>query len=196
MGSPRSSPAIAARPARDGEAARWGQAEFADAFRAHFRTLWLIACGVTRHVDLAEDVVQESAIVALQKLNDFDPQTSFPAWMGQIVRFVAMNHARRERRRHGAPLDGIAEPMGKTHPPQPEPGQSFDPNWFDDSVLAALGEIGETARACLLLRTVQGLSYAEIAAALDVPAGTAMSHVFRSRQTLRRLLANSDEYRQ
>ncbi len=52
----------------------------------------------------------------------------------------------------------------------------------------ALGMLDETARACLLMRTVMGMSYQEIAAALDVPEGTAMSHVHRSRQSLRTTL--------
>ncbi|MCA9242460.1 MAG: RNA polymerase sigma factor [Phycisphaerales bacterium] len=191
MGVSGQSGAVDARLARQGSAPALATEAFGRAFRQHFRTLWLIACGVTRKPDLAEDVVQEAAVIALRKLAEFDPNTSFVAWMGQIVRFVAMNQSRREQRRRAVPLEAAAEPAAGTTSEEAGAGGGFDPNWFDDRVLAALAEIAEIPRACLLLRTVQGLSYAEISAALDVPAGTAMSHVFRSRQTLRRKLGSA-----
>ena len=51
--------------------------------------------------------------------------------------------------------------------------------------MSALGHLSEVARACLLLRTVEGLDYGEIGRALGIPEGTAMSHVHRSRMRLR-----------
>ncbi|MBT8484154.1 MAG: RNA polymerase sigma factor, partial [Phycisphaerae bacterium] len=63
-----------------------------------------------------------------------------------------------------------------------------DQRSFDDDVLHALDGLEETARACLLLRTVVDLPYKEIARALDVPEGTAMSHVHRARRVLREKL--------
>jgi RNA polymerase sigma-70 factor (ECF subfamily) len=56
--------------------------------------------------------------------------------------------------------------------------------------MAALVEVGEVPRACILLRTVEGLAYPEIAKLLGIPEGTAMSHVHRTRQLLRTRLAS------
>src|SRR5690606_15111342 len=61
--------------------------------------------------------------------------------------------------------------------------------WFDDRVMRALKAVGEIPRACLLLRVIEGLEYAEIARLLEIPEGTAMSHVHRTRQLLRERLA-------
>ena len=44
--------------------------------------------------------MQESAATALTKLADFNPESSFSAWMSQIVRFTALNHARTTTRRN------------------------------------------------------------------------------------------------
>ena len=60
---------------------------------------------------------------------------------------------------------------------------------LDDALTRALAALSETARAALLLRTVLELDYDSIARLLDVPPGTAMSHVHRSREALRRALA-------
>ena len=62
---------------------------------------------------------------------------------------------------------------------------------FDDAVVGALEEISETARACLLLRTCEQLSYAQIAEMLEIPAGTAMSHVHRAKTLMREKLQRS-----
>ena len=64
-----------------------------------------------------------------------------------------------------------------------------DQSAFDDRVLAGLHELSEPQRACLLLRTVLDLSYREVASTLEIPEGTAMSHVHRARQTLREKLS-------
>ena len=72
---------------------------------------------------------------------------------------------------------------------------AIDQESFDDDVVAALMSLDETARACLLMKTVLDLPYREIAAALGVPEGTAMSHVHRARGALRERLATGDETR-
>jgi len=59
---------------------------------------------------------------------------------------------------------------------------------FDDEVLSALHEISDVARMCLLLRVVQQLSYEDIAQTIQIPAGTAMSHVHRAKRSIRERL--------
>jgi RNA polymerase sigma-70 factor (ECF subfamily) len=172
---------------------------FVTEFTASFRLYWLIAVGIVGDSALAEDVVQEAAIVALGKLDQYQPGTSFNAWLGQMVRYVALNEQRKQRRRSAVSLDpatmdqstpdtSAAPGGGKlrlTSRGQLPPDQAY----FDDRVLEALGEVKETARACLLLRTVEGLDYAEISRLLEIPEGTAMSHVHRTRKLLRQRLA-------
>jgi len=166
---------------------------FADAFTSCSRLLWCIAAGILGSRDAVEDVLQDGAIVALEKLEQFDPETSFTAWMGRIVRYVALNHARKRQRARTATGDVAALDLvpaapadSPTGPPTDSRGAiGADRGQFDDEVIAALGGLEETARACVLLRTVLDLPYREIALALDIPEGTAMSHVHRARRSLR-----------
>lgn len=135
-------------------------------------------------------------MIALAKLDQFNPATSFTAWMGQIVRFVALNESRR-RKRHGT-LDLEAANPTAREPKPSAPGLSgrgellAGQQLFDDRVMAALNTLSDTARACLLLRTVLDLPYNEIAAALDIPEGTAMSHVHRARLAIRERLVTDE----
>jgi RNA polymerase sigma-70 factor (ECF subfamily) len=168
------------------------QEAFADAFMSASRTLWCIAAGVLGSREHADDVLQEAAMIALRKLDQFDPDTSLTAWVGRIVRYVALNQARRRQRTLASAVDPTAletvvqDRMSEGETPTSGRGDLLpDQACFDDDVLAALRGLDETARACLLLRTVMDLPYREISRALDIPEGTAMSHVHRARRSLR-----------
>jgi RNA polymerase sigma-70 factor (ECF subfamily) len=78
----------------------------------------------------------------------------------------------------------VVSPSGQIAPDQAS---------FDDKLAAALQELSDEARSCLLLRIVEQLSYAEISALLNIPEGTAMSHVHRSKAALRKRLADGPE---
>ncbi len=162
---------------------------FAERFKASSQVLWCIAMAIVHDQALAEDVLQEAALIALRKLDEFRPDTAFPAWMGQIVRYVALNARRSGRRTTTADPGRLDETTSAPAGPGPAgvsgrgellPEQVS----FDDQVLSALGFLDDTARSCLLLRSVLDLPYRQIALALSIPEGTAMSHVHRARRIL------------
>ncbi len=174
------------------------RAQFAEFFENSWRTLWCVAAAVLGSREEAEDVLQELALIALGKLGDFDPQSNFTAWMAQIVRYTALNTARRRARRravasiHDDLLEQAAGPKDRGNGSVSTSGPGDLPVYeeaFDDRLLGALKSLGETPRACLLLRTVEEMSYREISEILGIPEGTAMSHVHRTRQALRERLA-------
>jgi RNA polymerase sigma-70 factor (ECF subfamily) len=180
-----------------GPGARLSPGEFSHLLQGARTTLWYIAAGVLGDRADAEDVVQESALTALSKLGEFDPGTHFAAWMGQIGRNVARNHLHKRQRRRTTPTPTAdldrAGPAASEPPPvltakgDLAPGQDV----FDDRLSAALRRLEETARVCLLLRTLADKPYREIAAILGIPEGTAMSHVHRSRAALRAELGDA-----
>jgi len=172
--------------------------DFAAQFKASFRTLWLVAVGITGDRGGAEDVVQEAALLALGKLDQFEPGTNFRAWMAQMVRYVALNHARKRQKHRasalGPELEETGSPVASHNDSALRLGRHgelpADQAFFDDHVTKALNSISDIARACLLLRTIEQMEYSEISKLMQIPEGTAMSHVHRARQHLRERLAD------
>jgi RNA polymerase sigma-70 factor (ECF subfamily) len=188
-------PAPRSEAAEDGPAVRPGRispAEFALAFEGAARVLHTLAVAELRDRSHAPDVLQEAALIGLQKLDQFEAGTSVRAWLGRIVMFVARNHARRDRRRRTHPVD--PQTLDEAHAACAASGVGesvaralldADGGQFDDELRAALSELSPVARACLLLRAVLDLEYKQIADWLEIPVGTAVSHVHRARGRLR-----------
>ncbi len=151
-----------------------GEFDFATEFEASYRVLTIIAAGVSAQPSAAEDIVHEAAVQALGKLNQFKPGTDFTAWMAQIVRYVALNHSRTEYRRRALRSEMLNGASRQTFVQSnimqlqlTERGElPADQEAFDDELIEALQSLSHVARACLLLRTIEGLSYSEIASIL------------------------------
>jgi RNA polymerase sigma-70 factor (ECF subfamily) len=186
-------------PPHEGASGGQEPLDFSAQFKASFRTLWLVAVGITGDRGGAEDVVQEAALLALGKLDQFEPGTNFRAWMAQMVRYVALNHARKRQKHRASALGPELEETGSLASSHPKESAlrlgrhgelPADQAFFDDHVTKALNSVSDIARACLLLRTIEQMEYSEISKVLQIPEGTAMSHVHRARQHLRERLAD------
>lgn len=177
-----------------GRSTRLTPESFVALYREAYPRLHLVATGIVGDRTQAEDIVQESAIIALGKLGQFEVGSSFGAWLAEIVRRCSLNYARKVRKRktivsdpHVLEETRAVASSGSTWPINSQTGSlTSDQADFDDDLLRALNGINPEARCCLLLRVVQNLSYAEISELLQIPEGTAMSHVHRSKRVLRR----------
>lgn len=182
--------------------------EFARRWQAAGRVLWTIAAGVLGDTGDVEDVLQEACVLALGKLETYREDVHPTAWMGRFVRHVALNQLRKRGRRgtravapdelsrleeRGA-LAGASEPARQATPVDARGQVLADQAAFDDALVAALAELSPTQRAALLLRSVHELSYREVSRVLEIPEGTAMSHVHRARRTLREALFASEPH--
>lgn len=173
---------------------------FASQLTDCYQRMWLIAAAIIGDRSEADDIVQQASIIGLQKLADFAPGTNFPAWIAQIVRLTALNHRNKSGRRNVCVTDptrmdqSISSDTDEAKFPLTDEGHLAENQIdFDDEVLSALREISDVARMCLLLRVVQQLSYDDIAQTLHIPAGTAMSHVHRAKQSIRERLKDRDK---
>ena len=153
-------------------AAAMGEAEFAEFYTHGYRRLVAELALMTGVLSDAEDIAQEAYARAWQRwsrLHRFDqPQ----AW----VRRVAFNAAIDRSRAHRRFLR--LRPRLAHHESAPE----ATPDWID--LQAGLAALPPRQRAALILTAVAGLTTDEVAAELNVPAGTVRSWLHRARVTL------------
>jgi RNA polymerase sigma-70 factor (ECF subfamily) len=155
----------------------------------HMRSAYNLARWLVRNGDDAEDIVQEAFLKAFKALDGFRGGDA-RVWMLSIVRNTAMNFLRSRKRDAAIDQDQL-EPADRS----PNPEQGLLDESRRDQVRRAIARLEPEFRETLVLREIEGLSYKEIAAILDVPAGTVMSRLSRARQRLLTELAPAKEVR-
>ena len=150
-----------------------------DAIAREIPALRRYARVLCRDGDEADDLVQECLVRAIGKLHLFQAGTNLRAWLFTIIRNLFLNRSRREHLERSWTADQVHAAL---------PGDAADPVQPHRVALvqvsAHLDELPEPMRELLMLIAIDGLSYEEAAAVLDVPVGTVRSRLSRARQAL------------
>lgn len=132
---------------------------------------------------VAEDAAQETFIQAWLRLGSFRPGTSLRNWLYRIAVNTAIDMLRKEKRI----LPDAVEEL-QLQDPRPGPEALATNSERAAKVQEAVLSLPEASRAVLVLREYEGLSYQEIADALEIPVGTVMSRLNYARKLLREKL--------
>lgn len=145
----------------------------------HIPAMRRYALVLTRSTDRAEDLVQDSLARALAGAGTWQPDTSLRTWLLAIVHHTFVSGWRRDQAERRALRDAALDAAGNNEPArQAELVEARE-------VLEALLALPDGMREVLLLASVEGLSYREIADMHQVPLGTIMSRLARARAALR-----------
>jgi RNA polymerase sigma-70 factor (ECF subfamily) len=140
----------------------------------------------------AEELVQEVFLRVHRARDRYAPEARFSTWLYRIATNLALNELRRPRQR--APhrsTDDEASP--ELEAPAPGADDVVDARRLGRAAADELAALPEKQRAALCLTAVEGLSYAEVAEALDVTDKAVKSLVHRARSTLAARLASVRE---
>lgn len=154
---------------------------------AHTEPLLRLGYRLTGNKADAEDLVQETMIRALRALDRFTPG-SVDAWLRRIATNLFLDSARRRARLRFDPFPEGAEDRVAATSAGPE--RSFEFAHLDTDVAAALMALPPDYRAAVVLCDMEGYSYEEVSATLDVKLGTVRSRIHRGRTLLRAALAH------
>lgn len=141
----------------------------------------------------AQDVAQEAFIKAYRALPSFRGDSAFYTWLYRIAINTAKNYLVAQNRR--PPTDDIdatdAEQFsGETGLKEyATPERLALRDEIESTIIAAIEALPEELRTAITLRELEGLSYEEIAAAMDCPIGTVRSRIFRARAAIETRLA-------
>jgi RNA polymerase sigma-70 factor, ECF subfamily len=137
----------------------------------------------------AEDIAQEAFIKAYRALPQFRGDSAFYTWMYRIAINTAKNSlASRDRSPIAYDLD-LTDPEGshsvqtRLQDPDTPEGMALTEE-IRGIVNSAIEGLPEELKTAIVLRELDGLSYEEIAAAMECPVGTVRSRIFRAREAI------------
>lgn len=128
----------------------------------------------------AADATQEALLRAYRKLDTFRGQSTFKTWLMRLTVNVSLNE--RARRKTTLPLEEAQVVAPSDHSVELLRAEALT------EVHRALQQVPPNHRAAVVLRDLEGFSYAEVAIALGVPEGTAKGWAHRGRSRLKDLL--------
>jgi RNA polymerase sigma-70 factor (ECF subfamily) len=155
---------------------------------------------LTEDVEEARDLTQETFLRAFQSIARFRGEADLKTWLYRIAINQARNRWRwwrRRRREQTVSLDASdnadAQPLGLRlcDTSQADPEQTTLARERESRLRTALRSLGGSYREAVILRDIEGLSYEEIAATLEISIGTVKSRLARGRLELRRKLESS-----
>lgn len=159
------------------------------AFRAlvepHLGVLYRIAARLCGDPQLAEDAVQDTLTVVYERLERYQPGSSFRAFVAAVAARRAATLARAERRRQRRERDA-ARPVAPPGPEEQALGHALERR-----LRLALAQLSYKRRAAVLLRLDAGLSYRAIAQALRTSEGAARVLVHQGTRQLRAALSDA-----
>ena len=131
----------------------------------------------------AEELVQEVFLRVHGARQRYQPQARFSTWLYRIATNLALNELRRPRRRElHTSLDEPEGPLLAGEGPAAE--DALDARRLSARALRELARLPERQRAALCLSAVEGLSYAEVAEALEISESAVKALVHRARTAL------------
>ena len=148
-------------------------AELSGKMQDYVSALRRYALVLTRNRDAAEDLVQDTLVKAIAAADSWNPDSNLRVWLFRIMHNTHVSAVRKTKVRDAAKPD-LPEPVDRTDPTL---------RVQVEQVLDALDQLPEAQRRPIVL-----MSYAEAAAALDIPLGTLYSRLGRGRAALRTLL--------
>ncbi|MDH3591279.1 MAG: sigma-70 family RNA polymerase sigma factor [Planctomycetota bacterium] len=146
--------------------------------------LFALIYGIVRDRQEVEDVAQDVFLKVYLRINSFDERSKFYTWLYRVAVNAAKDHIKKRSRRPAVALDEDAGLPAQGD--SPAAGASTAET--RRIVRAEIAALPVRYREVLTLRELEGLSYTEVAAVLQISIGTVESRLHRARKQLKRRL--------
>jgi len=165
--------------------------QFNVALENRYQRLYRLAFAWSHQAILAEDLVQETMLKALEKRKDLNNMEHLDAWLSKIMRNQFIDNMRFNRR-----WDCVEEAEIDQHFAVDCNESEMIRKQAAEQFYQAMAKLPFSQREVITLADIQGFSYQEIADITSTPIGTVMSRISRGRERLKTLLQNNDYLQQ
>jgi len=167
----------------DAPEATEAHAAFVAFVEKHRDQAYRVARGMMPTHEAADDVLQDALLRAYRSLDRYRRDAQLDTWLYRIVMNAALNELRAQRPRVGF-LERLRRHSGVARRPT-RPNEPVERDEARAHVQAAVMELTANLRAVVVLFDLEGLSCAEVSAALGIPEGTVRSRLHNARKQLR-----------
>ena len=169
---------------------------FRELVRRYERPVFSLVFRMVRDRETAEDLAQDAFVKVLNHIDKYSPEFKFSSWLFKIANNVAIDHLRKRRldtiSMDGSPHASTASEVEATtlnlESEQESALDELEAKELGTAIERAIASLRPEYRSCIMLRHVEGRSYEEIAATLDLPLGTVKTYIHRARHELRKAL--------
>ncbi|CDM56561.1 MULTISPECIES: RNA polymerase sigma factor [Rhizobium] len=137
--------------------------------------LWRYGLVLSHRRDVADDLVQQTCLRALERVEQFEAGTRLDRWLFSILHSIWLNEIRSQRVRLGQGFVDADEALVV------DGARDTEMHVMANQVLRLVNALPDAQRAAVFLAYVEGLSYKEVASVLDIPIGTVMSRLAAAR---------------
>lgn len=157
-------------------------AAFEEVYKIYNRFVYNVALRMCRNNEMAQDVTQDVFITVYNKFDRFRFESSFKTWVYRITVNTSINSLKKgsKMRDKSVAFDDQYD-YGQRSDTVPEQMRREEQAALIDRLL---GYLNADQRACMVLRSIEGLSYEEIAESLKIPINTVRSRLKRGREKL------------
>ena len=150
---------------------------------------------ICANTDDAAELTQETFVKIIENIDGFQGKSSFYTWAFRIAVNLTLNYCQRSVRLGLASLDAKVDEQARgvlkeilCDDSLPDPAVVAQNKELCEIIIKALIRLDDAQRAVIVLRDIEGMSYAQIAEVLDIELGTVKSRLSRARSNLREVL--------
>ena len=141
-----------------------------------------VAYRVVNSREDAEEVTQEVFLNIYRQLKYFRFESSLKTWIYRITVNSAINYSKKASKHHSE-MAGYMDVSERVNSNERAPDK-ISGEFNEEIITTLLNAITPDQRACIVLRSIEGLSYQEIAGTLKIPVNTVRSRIKRARETM------------
>ncbi len=164
----------------------------------HQKNVYNLALKMLGNPEDAMDASQECFLRAFRSLSGFQGDSRFSVWLYRMTSNVCIDFLRKKKRRAEVSMTVVNDEDEESELEIPDerfsPEQALDRQERVRAVREGLQKLPEEYRRILTMREIGGLSYEELAEALDLELGTVKSKLFRARKKLCEVLLESGNF--
>jgi len=147
-------------------------------------TVYNVAYGMLSNIEDAQDMTQEVFLRVFERIDQFRFKSSFSTWLYRIVVNMCLDELRKRQKRDSKVTE-LTDYYERMRPSVNTPEDKLLKKERQRQIQQALAKLKDTHRTILVLREIEGLSYAEIATALQCSIGRVKSRLHEARMELR-----------